>query len=110
MNLCAKCLPSGRANRTDVNFFDFGKCSSCGAPAEVVDVELVDLYDGLGLSPDFVHAHLPRLRVTPDGTVLTMRDIGQEIARHAAFGKCTDHPCQGYVDRPWKWEGSRKTC
>jgi hypothetical protein len=88
--------------------FETGLCDVCRGEessfGEVVDLGLLDLYSGMGFSPEFVHSHLPRLRRYHNKTI-TLADIGREIARHAIFGPCrTDLPCSGYGDRPWRFD------
>lgn len=105
-NTCESCITGqgieSSATRPGPLLFDTGVCDTCGATADVADLDLVDLYRGLGLTDEFVHAHLPRLRRSPHAE-LTWKQIGSEVARHARFGECASHPCQGYSHRPWQF-------
>lgn len=94
-NVCEQC--AGLSNKVNTYFLETGVCSKCGELSDVVDPLLVDLYTGLGLSPEFVWRHLPRLRQYPTGK-LSMVDIGVKIARHVVFGEGGDHSCQ--IDQP----------
>jgi hypothetical protein len=110
-NICEKCLAMMGIQEPSDLLYETGLCDVCGGEesgfGEVVDLGLLDLYAGLGFTPEFVHSHLPRLRRYHDKT-LTLVDIGREIARHGVFGTCrTDLPCSGYSDRPWRFDGKR---
>lgn len=76
--------------------YDTSICGICGHTMECYDQELMDLYIGIGFSPEFISGHLPRLRYSSDGE-LTMFEIGKEISRHVVSGECNEHPCQGYA-------------
>lgn len=80
-NICSKCDPSVRL--IDPLFLGDGVCNKCGKGGEVCDPVLLDLYQGMGLTAEFVHANLPRLRAT--GTLhcaqRTMREIGEAIRK-----------------------------
>lgn len=63
MNICEQCDESIKT--LDVLHFDAGVCTKCGSLRDVVDPYLVGLYKGIGLAPDLVFDHLPRLRISP---------------------------------------------
>lgn len=83
MNLCPCCLKSRGIDEPNPLLSDVGECGGCGAVVDVYDIDLVDLYTGLDLSPEFVWKELPRLRCTPSG-VIGFREIG-EIIRAKLF-------------------------
>ena len=102
-NICGKCLQEQGVDRPDNLLFETGDCSHCKKFGEVVDLDLLALYAGLGFDAEFIHAHLPRLRMYGN-KLLSLEDIGKEIARHAIFGPCRELlPCSGYGDRPWQF-------
>lgn len=64
-NLCEQCIrTAGSMVVPTFDVADTGRCGSCGAIGEVFDLELLSVYLSLGLTPEHVYHHLPRLRGT----------------------------------------------
>lgn len=90
MNICCDCFAVTGHKEPDPLFSETGPCGVCGKVKDVYDLELVGLYVGLGLSPDFVWRELPRLRCYRDKT-LSMEDIGRLIRQKVDANGHTDH-------------------
>jgi hypothetical protein len=65
-------LPNGSA-------FDSGICHVCGKFGGVVDLDLVGLYQGMGIPTRDVWAYLPRLRYRSRGAALTFEEVGKAL-------------------------------
>lgn len=61
-NACPACLIQRGLTPPDELLADATGCAFCGSKNDIVDVDLLALYDGLGLNSDTIWRHLPRYR------------------------------------------------
>lgn len=79
-NVCVSCLSHRGHTPPHELLADAGVCAFCGSGNDIFDVDLLALYEGLGLDVSTIHSHLPRYR----------RLVGR-----------------GEVDRSWAYIGRR---
>jgi hypothetical protein len=61
-NTCPHCITANGGTEPSTNLSDTGECGQCGRIGDVYDLELLGLYQGMGISAGDVWQHLPRLR------------------------------------------------
>lgn len=80
-NICADCHDVESAQPSS-NLADTGVCCACGSISNVWDIELLQLYRGVGISDEVIFRELPRLRCShiPGTPKTSYSQIGQSIA------------------------------
>lgn len=61
-NVCVSCLSHRGHTPPHKLLADGGVCAFCGSGNDIFDVDLLALYEGLGLDVSTIHRHLPRYR------------------------------------------------
>lgn len=83
-NLCESCVKAANLVVPSFDTADTGRCGCCRVVGEVFDLELINFYFSLGLPPELVYRHLPRIRsnhgAENKAEPLSWSDIGRKVA------------------------------
>lgn len=82
-NVCVSCLSHRGHTPPHELLADAGVCAFCGSGNDIFDVDLLALYEGLGLNSHAIWKHLPRYRrLVGRGEVdLSWADIGRRVGQ-----------------------------